>query len=73
MIGLRFYYQICNDITLQIFFFQFMGHELFGKTLGVVGLGRIGREAAIRMQSFGMKVSIKQGEFLLFGFGGTEQ
>uniref|UniRef100_H2ZPM9 D-3-phosphoglycerate dehydrogenase n=1 Tax=Ciona savignyi TaxID=51511 RepID=H2ZPM9_CIOSA len=33
----------------------FMGHELYGKTLGIVGLGRIGREAAIRMQSFGMK------------------
>nr|XP_002130537.1 D-3-phosphoglycerate dehydrogenase [Ciona intestinalis] len=32
----------------------FMGHELFGKTLGIVGLGRIGREAATRMQSFGM-------------------
>ncbi|XP_076810139.1 D-3-phosphoglycerate dehydrogenase-like [Clavelina lepadiformis] len=33
----------------------FMGHELYGKTLGIIGLGRIGREAGIRMQSFGMK------------------
>jgi len=33
----------------------FMGHELYGKTLAVVGLGRIGREVATRMQSFGMK------------------
>lgn len=33
----------------------FMGHELFGKVLGIVGLGRIGLEVAIRMQSFGMK------------------
>lgn len=32
----------------------FMGSELFGKTLGIVGLGRIGREVAQRMQSFGM-------------------
>ena len=36
--------------------FQFMGAELFGKTLGIVGLGRIGKEVASRMQSFGMKV-----------------
>lgn len=32
----------------------FMGTELNGKTLGIVGLGRIGREVALRMQSFGM-------------------
>ncbi len=30
------------------------GHELFGKTLGIVGLGRIGKEMAIRGQAFGM-------------------
>ncbi|XP_038645387.1 D-3-phosphoglycerate dehydrogenase [Scyliorhinus canicula] len=34
---------------------KFMGMELFGKTLGIVGLGRIGKEVATRMQSFGMK------------------
>lgn len=33
----------------------FMGHELYGKTLGIIGLGRIGLEVALRMQSFGMK------------------
>lgn len=32
----------------------FMGTELHGKTLAIVGLGRIGREVAKRMQSFGM-------------------
>lgn len=35
---------------------QFMGAELYGKVLGIVGLGRIGKEVAHRMQSFGMKV-----------------
>ncbi|XP_043931432.1 D-3-phosphoglycerate dehydrogenase [Protopterus annectens] len=34
---------------------KFMGSELNEKTLGIVGLGRIGKEVAIRMQSFGMK------------------
>ena len=48
-----------NMVTawLQGSFEQFMGVELQGKTLGIVGLGRIGREVAIRMQAFGMKVS----------------
>ena len=36
---------------------KFMGVELEGKTLGIIGLGRIGREVAVRMQSFGVKVS----------------
>ena len=35
---------------------KYMGVELEGKTLGIIGLGRIGREVAIRMQSFGVKV-----------------
>ena len=33
-----------------------MGIEVQGKTLGIIGLGRIGREVATRMQSFGMRV-----------------
>ncbi|KAK1339659.1 hypothetical protein QTO34_018213 [Cnephaeus nilssonii] len=32
-----------------------MGTELNGKSLGILGLGRISREVAIPMQSFGMK------------------
>jgi D-3-phosphoglycerate dehydrogenase len=33
---------------------KFMGTELYGKTIGIIGLGRIGREVAIRMSAFGM-------------------
>ncbi|MDR0533148.1 MAG: phosphoglycerate dehydrogenase [Verrucomicrobiales bacterium] len=35
---------------------KFEGVEVFGKTLGVVGMGRIGTEFARRAQAFGMKV-----------------
>jgi D-3-phosphoglycerate dehydrogenase len=35
---------------------KFMGVEIYGKTLGIVGLGRIGTEVAKRALSFGMKV-----------------
>lgn len=34
----------------------FQGSELFQKTLGILGLGRIGTEVAKRAQSFGMRV-----------------
>ncbi|HTL71383.1 MAG TPA: phosphoglycerate dehydrogenase [Candidatus Eisenbacteria bacterium] len=35
---------------------KFTGHELYGKTLGIAGLGRIGSEVAKRAQAFGMRV-----------------
>lgn len=35
---------------------RFMGTELYGKVLGIVGLGRIGTEVAKRANAFGMKV-----------------
>lgn len=34
----------------------FVGHELYGKTLGVVGLGRVGESVAVRGAAFGMHV-----------------
>ncbi len=35
---------------------KFMGVELYGKTLGIIGLGRIGAEFAKRALSFGMRI-----------------
>lgn len=35
---------------------KFMGVELYGKTLGIIGLGRIGTEFSKRALSFGMKI-----------------
>lgn len=35
---------------------KFMGVELYGKTLGIIGLGRIGTEVAKRAIAFGMNV-----------------
>ncbi|MCK5450429.1 MAG: phosphoglycerate dehydrogenase [Candidatus Omnitrophica bacterium] len=35
---------------------KFMGVELYGKTLGIIGMGRIGAEFSKRALSFGMKI-----------------
>ncbi len=35
---------------------KFKGTELLGKTLGLIGLGKIGREVAMRAKAFGMKI-----------------
>ncbi len=35
---------------------KFLGHELRGKTLGIVGFGSIGREVAKRARSFDMRI-----------------
>jgi len=34
---------------------SYTGSEVYGKTLAIIGLGRIGREVASRMRAFGMK------------------
>jgi phosphoglycerate dehydrogenase-like enzyme len=36
--------------------FAFMGHELYGATVGIIGLGAIGREVARLAHAFGMRV-----------------
>ena len=35
---------------------KFMGTELHGKTIGFIGIGRIGWEVAVRAKAFGMKI-----------------
>ena len=35
---------------------RYIGTEVRGKTLGIIGVGRIGREVAHRAQAFGMKI-----------------
>jgi D-3-phosphoglycerate dehydrogenase / 2-oxoglutarate reductase len=35
---------------------KYQGVELIGKTIGIIGLGKVGREVALRLQGFGMKV-----------------
>ncbi len=37
---------------------KFLGVELYGKTLGVIGLGRIGTQVVTRAKAFGMKVFV---------------
>lgn len=37
---------------------RFMGIELNGKTLGIIGLGRIGTQVSIRAKAFGMEILV---------------
>lgn len=48
--------QACHSLKQNVWDRKsFMGNEIKGKTLAIIGLGRIGREVAFRMQSFGMR------------------
>lgn len=44
------------NITKQGKWERLIGHELYGKTIAILGLGRIGKEIAIRASSFGLKI-----------------
>jgi phosphoglycerate dehydrogenase-like enzyme len=44
------------NIVTQGKWTRITGTEVFGKTIGIAGLGRIGKEVAIRAKAFGMKV-----------------
>ena len=35
---------------------RYTGHEIMGKTIGIIGLGRIGKEVATRSRAFGLNV-----------------
>ncbi len=45
----------CN-ITREGKWKRLIGHEIMGKTIGIAGLGRIGKEVAIRAKAFGLGV-----------------
>lgn len=49
---------VANDSTKQGHWerTRFVGRELYSKTLGVLGLGKIGMRVAVRAKAFGMKV-----------------
>jgi D-3-phosphoglycerate dehydrogenase len=45
----------CN-ITREGKWKRLIGHEIMGKTIGIAGLGRIGKEVAVRAKAFGLEV-----------------
>ena len=55
---LSYYKNICleNNITKQGKWDRLIGNEIYGKTIGIIGLGKIGKEVSIRAKSFGLNV-----------------
>ncbi|MCH7226949.1 phosphoglycerate dehydrogenase [Haloferula sp. A504] len=46
----------CRNGAWQAGWKKPVGNEIMGKTIGILGLGRIGKEVAIRARAFGMEV-----------------
>jgi len=56
---LSFYKNICkeHEFTKNGKWSRLIGHDLYGKKIGIVGLGNIGKEVAIRAASFGLVIN----------------
>jgi D-3-phosphoglycerate dehydrogenase / 2-oxoglutarate reductase len=55
---LAFYKNIPDEINYTRYgkWERLIGHEIYGKKIGVAGLGRIGKEVLIRAKAFGLKL-----------------
>jgi D-3-phosphoglycerate dehydrogenase / 2-oxoglutarate reductase len=47
-----------HNITQQGKWKRLVGNEIYGKTLGILGLGKIGKEVALRAEAFGLQVKV---------------
>jgi len=47
-----------SNITRNGDWKRLIGHEVYGKTIGILGLGKIGKELAIRAKAFGLQVLV---------------
>ncbi len=45
-------------VKMAVAFFELKGNELWGKTVGIIGLGAVGREVAKRLKGFGTKLLV---------------
>lgn len=45
-------------VKMAVAFFDMKGHELWGKTVGIVGLGAVGQEVAQRLRGFDVKLMV---------------
>jgi len=43
-------------VKMAVAFFELKGNELWGKTVGIIGLGAVGREVARRLRGFGTEL-----------------
>jgi len=46
-----------HNITRQGKWKRLIGHEIFGKKIGILGLGNVGKELAVRSRALGMEVT----------------